>query len=154
MRRSISVFLALTVFVAVGGVSAHAGKKKAPKPRTIELQYLQPAYGTAGAGLCFQGESCLFYGAPLKGERFFSVEIEDELGTSVYASVIQDTNGDGNFLVTDDLTVPICGATEEPIEIESGKEISVWVWQGPGIDAACPGGATAGTATGTFSAKR
>jgi len=76
--------------------------------------------------------------------------IEDDLGQPVPASVIQDTNGDGSFLVTDDLTVGICGATDEPVEIEPGKAVSVWVWRA-GVNPPCPGTASSGTATATFS---
>lgn len=154
MRKITIVMLLALVAPGLLASPVTAGKKKRPpKPRKIELSYAAPAYGTAGAGVCFQGESCLFFGPPVKKERFFSVEIVDDLGTAVYASVIQDTNEDGNYLATDDLTVPICGETEEPIEIERAKPVSVWVWQGPGADAACPGGASSGTATATFSSK-
>jgi len=118
----------------------------------MELSYAAPAYGTAGFGLCFQGESCLFYGAPAERERYFSVEIADDLGREVYASVIQDTSGDGSYLRHDDLTVDICGKTEEPIEIEPDAPVSVWVWQGAGVQPPCAGTASSGTVAGTFSA--
>lgn len=150
-RRFLALTLAALTVVAFA-TPGSAGKKKAPKPRQMELTYTNPAYGTAGIGLCFQGESCLFYGAPLPKEKYFQVEIKDQLGSDVYASVIQDTNGDGSYLATDDLTVGICGKTTEPIEIEPNKPVSVWVWQGPGVDPPCAGTATSGTATATFSA--
>ena len=155
MYRSVALSVVAALLLSAGHVSAaDAKKKKRAKPRKMELPYTEPAYGTAGAGVCFQGSSCLFYGPPAPKEKFFSVVVEDDLGTDVYGSVIQDTNEDGNFLVIDDLTVGFCGATEEPIEIEPGKAVSVWVWQGPGIDPPCPGGASSGTATVTFSAKK
>jgi len=143
------------ILATVIGLSApgSAAKKKAPKPRKMQLAYTNHAYGTAGAGVCFQGESCLFFGPPERKEKFFQVEIEDDLGGDVYASVIQDTNEDGNFLVADDFTVGICGKTTEPIELEPNKAVSVWVWQGPGADPPCAGTASAGTATAIFSAK-
>lgn len=128
---------------------AHAGKK--PRPRKVEMAYSEPAYGTAGVGVCFQGSSCAFFGPPLPKEKFVSVSIEDDLGTDVYASVIQDTNEDGNFLATDDLTVNICGETTEPVEVELAKAVSVWVWQGPGIDPPCASAASSGVVTATFS---
>ena len=147
---------ALVVTLIIGLVAALATPtlaRKKPAKRKYELTYTEPAVGTAGAGVCTQGSSCLFFGAPAGREKYFAVEVVDDLGTAVYASVIQDTNEDGNFLVADDLTVGICGATEEPIEIEPGKAISVWVWEGPGADPPCPGGASSGTATAFFSAK-
>jgi hypothetical protein len=132
--------------------SAPAGAAKRPKPkkRTIEMPYTEAAVGAAGAGVCLQGSSCLFFGPPAPGEKHFSVVIEDDLGQPVPGSVIQDTNGDGNFLVTDDLTVGICGSTDEPVEVEPDKAVSVWVWRA-GANPPCPGTATSGTATATFS---
>jgi hypothetical protein len=153
MPRTIAVSLTAALILGAVALPADAGKKRKKKriKRVMELSYTEPAYGTAGIGLCFQGSSCLFYGPPAPKEKFFSVEIEDSLGQAVNASVIQDTNEDGNYLATDDLTVHICGATEEPIEIEPKKEVAVWVWQGPGVNPPCPGGASSGTATATFS---
>ncbi len=153
MRKSWTAMLLALIVAASVAAPASAGKSRKTKARKMKLAYSAPAYGTAGLGLCFQGESCLFYGPPAGSERFFSVKIVDDLGTPVYASVIQDTNGDGSYLATHDLTVPICGETEEPIEIEPSQPVSVWVWQGPGVEAACPGLASSGTATGTFSSK-
>ncbi len=150
MRKTIVLGLAAAVAVAAAGSPAGAAKRPKPKKRAIELTYTEPAYGTAGLGVCFQGASCLFYGPPAPGETRFSVVIEDDLGQPVPASVIQDTNEDGSYLVSDDLTVDICGATDEPIEMEPGKAVSVWVWRA-GANPPCPGTATSGTATGTFS---
>ena len=151
MRRLLLFVALISVLVVSSGVPTHAKKK--PAKRKYELSYTEPAVGTAGAGVCTQGSSCLFFGAPLAKEKYFAVSVVDDLGTDVYATVIQDTNEDGNFLVADDLTVGICGATTEPIEIEPAKAVSVWVWEGPGADPPCPGGASAGTATAFFSAK-
>lgn len=150
MRKTIVLGLVATLVVGSAGVPAGAAKRPKPKKRSMELSYTEPALGAAGAGVCLQGSSCLFYGPPAAGEKLFQVVIEDDLGHPVPASVIQDTNGDGNFLVTDDLTVGICGATEDPVEIEPGKAVSVWVWRA-GANPPCPGTATSGTATATFS---
>jgi len=149
MRRAL-VALSLSALVA-GSIAmpAHAGKKA--RSRVMKLEYTEPAYGTAGIGVCFQGSSCAFFGDPVGKERHVSVSIKDSLGTDVYASLIQDTNGDGNYLATDDLTVHFCGRTEEPVEIEPNAPVSVWVWQGPGAAPACAGGASSGTVTATFS---
>ena len=150
MKRTIAVGMAASLLL-LGAVSAPAGARKKAKPRKYELTYTEPAVGTAGVGVCTQGASCLFYGSRAKGEKFVSVEIEDDLGTPVYASFIQDTNEDGNFLRSDDLTVDLCGATAEPIEVEPSKAISVWVWRTPGASPPCPSTASAGKATATFS---
>ena len=149
MRRALAA--AITACLACGIVALPAGAAKKQKPRVVEFPYSEAAVGAAGAGVCFQGSSCLFYGPPVGKERFFAVEIVDSLGVPVPGSIIQDTNEDGNFLVADDLTVGICGATDEPVEIEPGKAVSVWVWRVPGVSPPCPGSATSGVATGTFS---
>jgi hypothetical protein len=150
MRKTIVMACVAALAFATAAVPAGAARRPKPKKRTLELAYTEPAVGAAGAGVCLQGSSCLFYGPPAAGEKTFSVVIEDDLGQPVPASVIQDTNGDGSFLVTDDLTVGICGATDEPIEIEPGKDVAVWVWRA-GANPPCPGTATSGTATATFS---
>lgn len=78
-----------------------------------------------------------------------AVGIHDSLGLPfVYASVIQDTNGDGNYLAVDDYAVHFCGETQDPIKLQRGKPVSVWVWQGGGLSSGplpvCPGVATSG----------
>ena len=148
MRKGAVILLAAVIAASVVA-PAHAGKKA--KTRSLELAYTEPAHGTHGVGVCFQGASCAFFGDPLLNERFVSVSIEDDLGTDVFGSVVQDTNEDGNFLAADDLTVHFCGETAEPVEIEPDKAVSVWVWQGPGANPPCPGAASAGTITATFS---
>jgi hypothetical protein len=149
MRKTIICTLVGVLVVGALVVPASAGKKA--KSRKAELKYSEPAHGTAGVGVCLQGASCAFFGPPLGKEKTISVTVEDDLGTPVYASVMQDTNEDGNFLAADDLTVHFCGETAEPVEIEPGKDVSVWVWQGPGANPPCPGAASSGTITATFS---
>jgi hypothetical protein len=149
MRKTIVALTVTSMLLGALSVPAQAGKKA--KPRKLEIEYTEPAHGTSGVGVCFEGTSCAFFGDPMLKERFVSVTVEDDLGTDVYASVIQDTNEDGNYLATDDLTVGFCGSTGEPVEIEPDKAVSVWVWQGPGPNPPCPGGASSGTITTTFS---
>ena len=149
MRKTIVAIAVAGMVIGALSVPAHAGKKA--KPRKLEIKYTEPAHGTSGIGVCFEGTSCAFFGDPMLKERFVSVTVEDDLGTDVYASVIQDTNEDGNYLAADDLTVGFCGSTAEPVEIEPDKAVSVWVWQGPGPNPPCAGGASAGTVTATFS---
>ncbi len=145
MGRRTALIVALVLVVgALGGPAA--GRARKAKPRKLQLTYSEPAFGTAGFGLCFQGSSCLFFDL-LPKEKFVSVALEDDSGLPVYASVIQDTNEDGSYLRHDDLTVDICGESEGPIEVEPGKPTSVWVWQGPGVAPPCAGVASSGTAT-------
>lgn len=152
VRRVVALVLGSALLVGVLGTSeadAQKRKKKPRRERTIEMPYSEPALGTAGIGVCFQGSSCVFM-EPARGERFVSVEITDDLGLPVYASIIQDTSGDGNYLATDDDTTHICGSTTEPLEIEPST-VTVWVWQGPGAVPPCPGLASSGVVKATFS---
>ncbi len=149
MRRPLTIVLAASLLVGAFGTT-DAGAKRAKKPRTVETKYTEPAVGAAGAGVCFQGSSCVFV-EPLPGEKFVSIEIVDDLGLPVNASVIQDTNGDGNYLI-DDGVIHICGETTEPLKIEPGT-VTVWVWRTPGLVPPCPGTATSGTVKTTFSTK-
>ena len=148
MRKTFVALSVASMLIGSLALPAEAGKKA--KPRKLQIEYVEPAYGTHGVGVCFEGSSCAFFGDPLGKERFVSVTVEDDLGTDVYATLIQDTNEDGNYLATDDLTVGFCGSTAEPVEIEPGKGVSVWVWQGPGANPPCAGGASSGTITTTF----
>ena len=149
MRRVLTIVLGACLLagaLAVPGAEAKKPKKK----RTIETPYTEPAIGAAGVGVCLQGQSCVFV-EPGPGEKYVSIEIEDDLGLPVSASVIQDTSGDGNYLAVDDETTHICGATEEPLKIEPGT-VTVWVWRTPGQAQPCPGIASAGVVKTTFSA--
>ena len=138
------------LILVAGALAAPGAEAKKRKKRTVETTYTEPALGTAGVGVCFQGASCVFV-EPMPGERRVSVKVVDELGLPVYASIIQDTSGDGNYLATDDRTVHICGSTTKPLKIEPST-VTVWVWQGPGAVPPCPGFASSGTVKTTFSA--
>jgi hypothetical protein len=147
VRRPLAVLVGL--ILAAGALAAPGAEAKKPKKRTVETTYTEPALGTAGVGVCFQGSSCVFV-EPLPGEKRVSVKVVDELGLPVYASIIQDTSGDGNYLATDDRTVHICGSTTKPLKIEPST-VTVWVWQGPGAVPPCPGFASSGIVKTTFS---
>jgi hypothetical protein len=153
MRR-VAAIMALVGLVA-GLYSAPAAeakkrKKKPKKPTKIERvaegAYSAPAIGALGVGVCSPGTiGCVgFPTAP--GELFVSVEITDTLGTPVFASVTQDTNGDNQA----DSSVDICGASTEPIPIEPGFEVLVFVWEGPGPSPVCAGTSSSGTIKMTF----
>lgn len=83
MRKSLGIALALALVAAsFVAPAAQAKKKKKPRPRVVETTYTEPAIGTAGMGVCFQGSSCVFV-EPLSKERFVDVEITDESGLPV-----------------------------------------------------------------------
>jgi hypothetical protein len=145
-RRLIGL-LALAVGLGAAAIPVRAEEKV---QHTEEVPYSDPAIGTAGIGICFQGDSCVMV-EPEEQDRYATVDIVDSLGLPVYASIIQDTSGDGSWLATDDYTVHICGRTTGPIEIKPGKTVTVWVWEGPGLDPPCAGVATSGVVKITLS---
>lgn len=138
---------AVVAGLAVGSVAtAEAGKKKAPKKvtRTAEASYIAPAR---------------FYWAPTgdnvggvkfptgAGEAYVSITIEDDAGMAVSAAVGQDPEGDGTVAAT-----AFCTATEEPVAIDPGLEVTVFVYAGPcTAPAPAPAFATQGKVVATFS---
>lgn len=145
MRKILVIALAASlVFGSLA--TAEAGKKKRkPKriERTEEATYVAPAY---------------FYWAPTGDniggvkfatgpkDKFVSIEIQDTLGQPVSGSVGQDPEGDGTVATT-----PFCTKTEEPLPIEPGLEVTVFVFVGPCTTPPGPAVATQGTVIGTFS---
>lgn len=128
--------------------SAEAGKKKRKKKpkkveRVEEQTYIAPAY---------------FYWAPTgdniggvkfatgPDDLFVSIEIEDAAGMEVSAAAGQDPEGDGTVAAT-----RFCTKTEEPLPIQPGLEVTVFVFVGPCTEPPGPAMATQGTVIGTFS---
>lgn len=126
--------------------SAEAGKKK-KKPKKVERveeqNYVAPArFYWAPTGDNIGGVK--FPTGPT--DNFVSIEIEDDFGQPVSASAGQDPEGDGTVTTT-----PFCTATEEPLPIEPGLEVTVFVYAGPCTTPPGPAVATQGTVIGTFS---
>lgn len=145
MRKLLVIAVVAGLLVA-SVASANAAKKKAPKKttRVAEASYVAPAY---------------FYWAPTgdnvggvkfptgAGESYVSIEISDSAGMDVSASVGQDPEGDNTVSTT-----PFCTSTEEPVPIEPGLEVTVFVYVGPCTSPSpAPAFATQGTVTATFS---
>jgi hypothetical protein len=140
MKRSIVLMLILGLILGAM-VPAHAGKKKA---RKATADYFAPAYFSWNptgdhniGGVSFPTGS---------GERFVSIEIADTAGMDVSAAVGQDPEGDGTVTTT-----PFCTSTPEPVPIDPGLEVTVFIFVGPCTDPAGPAFATQGTVTATFS---
>jgi hypothetical protein len=144
--RKLLVVAAVAGLVVGSVASAEAGKKRAPKKttRVAEASYVAPAY---------------FYWAPTgdniggvkfptgAGETYVSVEISDDAGMDVSASVGQDPEGDNTVSAT-----PFCTSTEEPVPIEPGLEVTVFVYVGPCTSPEpAPAFASQGTVEATFS---
>ena len=131
----------------VGSIaSAEAGKKKAPKKttRVAEASYIAPArfyYAPTGDNI---GGASFPTGT---GEAYVSITIEDDLGQDVSAAVGQDPEGDNTVSTTG-----FCTSTEEPVPIEPGLEVTVFVYAGPcTAPALAPAFATQGKIVATFS---
>ncbi len=140
MRKLATIILSASLVLgAFGAPAADAAKKK--KARTATAPYDGPAIGAAGLGICFPGTLGCFAFGTASNEHNVEVSIEDSAGTPVFASVTQDLNGDNQA----DTSTDICGASEGPIPIESGVEVTVFIWEGPGVSPVCPGFASSGT---------
>ena len=138
MRRTLG-FTLLTICLLAGWASA------GETGRTVERAY-QPAY--VGAGSIYSSNGVHFKARA--AERFVSVTIEDDSGLPIPARVAQDLDGDRR----DDVNHEFCGSTAEPVAIEPGARVSVWMAHGSCNDVTDPsslGGWTTGTITATFS---
>jgi hypothetical protein len=123
------LIFALVLGLVAGALSMPASaKKKKKKPkrveRTAEGQYTGAAAGLYGnvGGNTIGG----FSFATGSEEKYVKVEVTDATGTTISGSVGQDPDGD---MQTDEKGT-YCGATEEPIQIEPGVDIVVYVDQG------------------------
>lgn len=155
MHRRVALwFVLLPMMSSLLVIPDAAGMNKAAQPeRTVEAQYTRPAGALAG-GFCNTGDGggCVEFDV-LPGERFISVDIEDALGTEVFATVRQDTDGDG----MSDRGGAICGRSDKVIRIEPVREapVRVTIWADPNLtDPFCTGGASFGTVTVTFTKRR
>lgn len=142
------LLVAAVVVGLVGGAvaTAEAGKKKAPKrvTREAEAAYIAPArlyWAPTGDNI---GGARFPTGA---NESYVSVTIEDTAGMDVSAAVGQDPEGDATVTTTD-----FCTTTAEPVPIEPGLEVTVFVYAGPcTAPQPAPAFATQGTIIATFS---
>lgn len=76
----------------------------------------------------------------------FATMASAHAGKPVSAAVGQDPEGDGTVTTTD-----FCTSTEEPLPIEPGLEVVVFVFVGPCTSPPGPAFATQGTVTVTLS---
>ncbi|MGH2749098.1 MAG: hypothetical protein ACRDKB_14415 [Actinomycetota bacterium] len=144
MRRTLAVALILGLVAGAMVAPAEAGKKKKKKnkkiERTAEGEYTAFLLFTDGAGLGG-------YAFPTSGqETFVQIAIEDLSGQSVWFFVGQDTDGDnqveGEFY---------CGTElPEPLPIEGGVPVTVFVELGTCVLPPGVGMGTMGTITATF----
>ena len=129
---------------------ADAGKPRKPKrtERVQEGSYENPAIGIPGVvGSSSAGGAVEFGVGPT--EQFINVEITDDFGQPVMATMSQETDPSTPFW---DIFATICGKTEEPIQIAPGVAVRVSVYTIAGRDhPTCIGPATSGTIKATLS---
>ncbi len=143
MKRILVV--ALTAGLVAGALvaPAEAGKKKKKKPqkvtREVVFDYVCPCIGRYQFG---GATGTNLGGGPVSVglESYLTAVAVDDSGQPVHVAINQDTNGDG---FNDDVG-EFCGETTEPMPINPGLEIRVFVGDPqPG----CPGPALGGTIT-------
>lgn len=152
MKKVVVLLAALALMVAsLGGVADAKKKKKKKKPpqrieRVVEFEYVCPCPGFIQLGSLTGGDPNLGGGPVAVGaeELYLTGVAEDLSGTAITVDINQDTNGDG----FNDAVGSFCGETEEPIPINPGLEMRIFV----GDPATCPGSiALGGTITFTLS---
>lgn len=145
MKKLFAVMLAAGLVAGAMVGPAEAGKKKKPKKVTREVvfEYVCPCVGlyqfgsATGTNL---GGGVFAVGA----ESYLTGVTDDTTGQAVHVSIQQDTDGDG----FNNPVAEFCGETSEPLPINPGLEIRVFVGQ-PTQD--CPGPAAGGNITFTLS---
>jgi hypothetical protein len=146
MRRLTVLLLIATLLSAVVAAPSEAGKKK--KKRTAEASYVGSNVGVVSSGLACEAPpfACGVFEVK-RGERFVELEIQDDLGQPVYASVYVFGYSDGS-----DTHDHICGTSDGPLAMTSGlKELVVVIESTGGVLSGCPGPPSAGTIVATFS---
>ena len=150
MKKALIFALLIALLAGAMSAPAVAKKKKKPRPRVVEGTYDQPALGIGGVASSSANGGAIEVPLMPK-EKYFSVEVTDDSGTDVYASLSQDTDPSTPSW---EIFAGICGRTEAPIEVTPGIPVRITVTAGPGAeDPQCAGLASAGTIKATISAK-
>jgi hypothetical protein len=145
--------LVMILSLVVGSVAvAEAAKKKKPKriERTVEGSYDAPPLVIAGTCAQSGAIGCVAI-ATGPGETFISkAKVTDAHGQPVVVSVSANTDGE----IGDDVSFgTFCGEVTEPMPIDPGVELHMWVGvvQDAVTEACAPGLATTGTVSVTLS---
>lgn len=151
-RSMLAVLMSAALLTGVIGQLPEAGagkKKKKRVERTAEATYVGwSGFRGAVEGTC-DAPPVACASIPIEpGERFVSVEVTDDAGEPVWASVYNFGYSDGS-----DTHEHVCGASESPLALVSGlEELVVVVTQTTGgATSPCTGAATTGTIAATFS---
>ena len=153
MKRIFGCFLMVSVVAAgLGGSPVQAQKKS--RPRVEVRHYDGPIIGTPSTYYsCVESYGCVDFTPSLR-ERKVSFKIEDGAGLPVYAQVGQwDLSGPDPTIDDKDM-MSFCGKTTRPFRIDPKKgDLMVMIWEASGPVPDCPGIATQGDVTATFTRK-
>jgi hypothetical protein len=152
-RRSIlTSFLVVVLMIGLVGQlpTATAGKKKKKRVERTEERMYVGATGVRGASdspCVGEPVGCVVFPVE-KGERYVSIEITDQAGEPVWASVYIYGYSDGT-----DAHEHVCGASEDPIALGPGLEelVVITTQTTGGATSPCLGPATVGSVAATFS---
>ena len=143
------VVLAISALL-IASLAATGEAKKKPRKVTREATapYDTPAPGLSSgpfvANCASPSTGCVQFGTGTT-ERFASFTIEDAAGLPAAGGV---WTGESTDLT---LIAQFCGTTEEPISFSGGENLTVTIHATSSPSNVCPGAATNGTVTGTFS---
>ena len=153
MRKIFGCFLMVSVVVAGFGGSPVKAKKKDAR-RVVVSHYNGPAIGTPSTYYaCVPSFGCVDF-SPYRGERSVSFDIQDAAGLPVYAQVGQWVLAEPNNYIADKDMMSFCGKTTRPFRIDPKKgDLVVYIWGASGPVPDCPGVATFGDVTATFTKK-
>ena len=150
IRRAI---VSLSVAALACSVMWSAAAQAKAVGHTNKVTYSSPAIGLfgLGTGSCSgeDGLGCVQFNVN-RSERHVSLKIKDQSGQPVYATYTQDNTQAGGYgPVLGSSGGDFCGSTKKPVSIKPGQRLTVFLFEGPGPDG-CPGVATQGTVTATF----
>jgi hypothetical protein len=146
MRKLIVTSIIIGLLGAGMALPAEAGKRK--KVRKAEGAYENPAIGIPGVVGTSNAGGAFEFGITSK-EAFIDVEIVDDGGQPVMATMSQDTDPSTTQW---EIFATLCGKTEEPVPIEPGIAVRVSVYTMPGPDhPTCTGPASSGVIKASFS---
>jgi hypothetical protein len=145
MKKAIVVAVTAALVAGAFVGPADAGKKKKPKKvtREVAFDYVCPCVGAFQLGSA-TGTNVGGGPMPVGLESYLTAVAVDTAGQPVPVSIQQDLDGDGG----NNPVGEFCGETTEPMQINPGLEIRVFVGL-PSPD--CPGPAAGGTINFTLS---